>query len=193
MRITGVLSVVGSSDQSTGAAGGDREFERFVVADSPGLLRSAYLLCGDRGHAEDLLQTALLRTLRRWSEIDSSPRAYALEVLVNLARDRRRTLRRRPREAPEDQLPGGIELGHESHVIEHGAITAAAQQLPRAQREVLACRYLLDLSVSETAVALDLPEGTVKSHTARALQRLRELLVDDQTAARSDGARGANA
>jgi DNA-directed RNA polymerase specialized sigma24 family protein len=62
-------------------------FARFVVSASPRLLRSAYLLIGDRGHAEDLLQTALWRTLRRWDAITGSPESYALKVLVNLSRD----------------------------------------------------------------------------------------------------------
>jgi RNA polymerase sigma-70 factor (sigma-E family) len=171
----------------------DREFERFVVAESPGLLRSAYLLSGDRGHAEDLLQTALLRTFRRWSEIEISPRAYALKVLVNLSRDRRRALSRRPREAPEDQLPVGAALDHQPALVERGAIFAAARRLPRVQQEVLACRYLLDLSVSETAVGLDLAEGTVKSYTARALEALRELLAEDQTDGWPGDLRGAHA
>lgn len=188
----GVLRVVALKNASSRAPALDREFERFVLAESPGLLRSAYLLCGDRGHAEDLLQTALLRTLRRWSDIQGSPRAYAMRVLVNLVRDRRRALTRRPREAPEDQLPVGVQADHGSRLIELGAITSSARRLPRAQQEVLACRYLLDLSVSETAAALDLPEGTVKSYTARALTALRELLAEDRTVGASDS-RGANA
>lgn len=61
-------------------------------------------------------------------------------------------------------------------LVERDAITRAARRLPDAQREVLACRLLLDLTVAETADALGLPEGTVKSYTARALARMRELL-----------------
>jgi DNA-directed RNA polymerase specialized sigma24 family protein len=72
------------------------EFDRFALRVSSSLLRSAYLLTGDRGHAEDLLQVALWRTARRWHAVQGSPDAYAREVLVNLSRDRRRGLRRRP-------------------------------------------------------------------------------------------------
>jgi hypothetical protein len=56
------------------------------------VLRSAYLLLGDRDDAEDLLQTALIRTLRRWDAISGSPAAYAFAVLVNLSRDHERAL-----------------------------------------------------------------------------------------------------
>ena len=186
-RRHGRSNVVAFKSGSSRVPAFDREFERFVMAESPGLLRSAYLLCGDRGQAEDLLQTALLRTFRRWNEIAISPRAYALKVLLNLSRDHRRALSRRPREAPEDQLPVGAALDHQPALTERGPIFAAARRLPRVQQEVLACRYLLDLSVSETAAGLDLAEGTVKSYTARALEGLRELLAEDQTAGRSGG------
>src|SRR4051812_16984443 len=66
----------------------DSTFEEFVEGRSTALLRTAYLLTGDRGHAEDLLQTALLRTARHWSRVRGSPEAYARQVLVNLSRDR---------------------------------------------------------------------------------------------------------
>lgn len=56
----------------------DAGFEQFVSATSPRLLRSAYLLLGDQDDAEDLLQSALMRTLRRWRAISGSPAAYAL-------------------------------------------------------------------------------------------------------------------
>jgi len=157
----------------------DREFERFVLAESPGLLRSAYLLCGDRGHAEDLLQTALLRTLRRWDAIAGSRRAYASAVLVNLCRDRRRNLKRRPVEtdAGEALHQAGCDEG--ARLADREWIAGAVRELPQVQREVLACRYLLDLSVAETAAALKLPEGTVKSYRTRALAALRVLLSAD--------------
>jgi DNA-directed RNA polymerase specialized sigma24 family protein len=63
---------------------------------APSLVRSGYLLTGDRGHAEDLAQVTLWRTARHWDALSGSPDAYAHEVLVNLSRDRRRSLGRRP-------------------------------------------------------------------------------------------------
>jgi RNA polymerase sigma factor (sigma-70 family) len=158
----------------------DVSFELFVASASPGLLRSAYLLAGDRRDAEDLVQSALLRTLRRWDQITGSPSAYAFAILVNLAHDRRRTALRRPRRAGDDHAatdrPAPDDL---DRLLARDAITRAAQRLPTAQREVIACRFLLDLTVAETAAALGLPQGTVKSYTARGLARMRELLNDD--------------
>ena len=178
--------VVNDKPVSGPQPGLDRDFEQFVVTESPGLLRSAYLLCGDRGHAEDLVQVALLRALRRWEAIHGSPRAYVSQVLVNLARDRRRNLRRRPPETHLEPFSSGAVPGHELRVIERGAIVSAARRLPRPQQEVLVCRYLLDLSVSETSAALHLPEGTVKSYTARALAGLRGLLDHELVAGLDD-------
>ena len=157
----------------------DAGFEQFVISVSPGLLRSALLLVDDHALAEDLLQSALLRTLRRWDSITGSPAGYAFAALVNLSRDGFRAQRRRPvitQDLDAVEHPGA---DHLDRLLERDAITRAARRLPRAQREVLACRFLLDLTVAETAAALKLPEGTVKSYTARALARMRELLDGD--------------
>src|SRR5213080_1799165 len=85
----------------------DPSFDAFVADRSTALLRTAYLLTGDRGYAEDLLQTALLRVFRHWSRAREAPEAYARQVLVNLSRDRLRRMFRRPREIP---LPADPEL-----------------------------------------------------------------------------------
>jgi RNA polymerase sigma-70 factor (sigma-E family) len=157
-------------------------FERFVVTTSPGLLRAAYVMTGDRDEAEDLLQGALLRTLRRWDAIRGSPAGYAFTVLANLARDRERTRRRRPPLAAMAELPERPVADQAERLLERQAITQASHRLPEMQRQVLAARFLLDLSVAETAAALGIPEGTVKSYTARSLARIRELLSEDPMA-----------
>jgi RNA polymerase sigma factor (sigma-70 family) len=163
----------------------DAEFDRFVGSASPALLRFSYVLTSDRSDAEDLLQNALMRTLRRWPDIRGDPAAYASQVLVNLSRDRRRASRRRPVLADlgaEPWVGDGLD-----RLIAHDAITRAVRLLPREQREVVACRFVLDLSVQATADALGLPEGTVKSSTARALARMRELLdAEPQAASRGE-------
>ena len=87
-----------------------QEFDDFVRGRSAALLRTAYALTGDRGHAEDLLQTALLRTARRWTAARDAPEAYVRQVLVNLCRDRVRWLQRRPgrpRCPTEPRCPAG--------------------------------------------------------------------------------------
>ena len=166
-----------------------QEFDDFVRERSAVLLRTAYALVGDYGHAEDLLQTALLRTARRWTAARDAPEAYARQVLVNLCRDRVRWLRRRPRESaladgaepptPVDELAD--QIGQRRYVIQ------ALMGLPAAQRHVVVLRFLEDLSVAETADLLGISQGTVKSYTSRALSSLRVTLNDIAVA----GGRGA--
>jgi RNA polymerase sigma factor (sigma-70 family) len=164
----------------------DAGFERFVSVTSPGLLRSAYLLLGDRDDAEDVLQSALLRTLRRWDAISGSPAAYAFAVLVNLCRDHKRALRRQPSISLHAGVLGSPVGEPVESALERDTVIQAALRLPQVQREALACRFLLDFSVAETAAALGVPEGTVKSYTARALGRMRELLAEEPVTARSE-------
>jgi RNA polymerase sigma factor (sigma-70 family) len=120
-----------------------------------------------------------MRTLGRWDAITGPPAVYAFTVLVNLSHDGRRAARRRPLSAPERSAVERPAVDQVDRLLERDAITQAARRLPAVQREVLACRFLLDLTVAETAATLALPQGTVKSYTARALARMRELLSDD--------------
>jgi RNA polymerase sigma-70 factor (sigma-E family) len=157
-----------------------REFDDFVRARSAALLRAAYALVGDYGHAEDVLQTALLRTARRWPAAREAPEAYARQVLVNVCRDRVRWLRRRPREsvlAEDAGPPGGVD-GLAEQVGQQRSVIQALAGLPAGQRHVVVLRFLEDLSVAETAELLGISQGTVKSYTARAMARLRVTLSD---------------
>jgi RNA polymerase sigma-70 factor (sigma-E family) len=141
-------------------------------------LRSAFLLTGDLGHSEDLLQATLLRVARRWAMIDRSPEAYAQAVLINLYRERLRLLRRRVVEVPQSDLPDRRSRDSAERALGRAEMVSAVRGLPRRQREVVVLRFFLDLSVSETAGLLGCSGGTVKSNTGRALKRLRELLAD---------------
>ncbi len=157
-----------------------QEFEDFVRERSAILLRTAYALVGDRGHAEDLLQVALLRTARRWNAARDAPEAYARKVLVNLCRDRVRWLLRRPRET---LLPDGTESSAVADALadqvgERHFVISALMRLPEGQRHVVVLRFLEDLSVAETAELLGISAGTVKSYTSRALSSLRITLND---------------
>jgi RNA polymerase sigma-70 factor (sigma-E family) len=158
----------------------DPSFEVFVERSSTSLVRLAYLLTGDRGHAEDLVQTALLRTARHWPRARDAPDAYVRQVLINLSRDRIRLLFRRPREAP---LPPDLDTlraadaGYDQ-VTERRVVVRALAQLPVRQRQVIVLRFFEDVSVEQTAALLGCSTGTVKSYTSRALSRLRELLAD---------------
>jgi len=157
-----------------------RAFEAFVADASGRLMRTAYLLCGDRGHAEDLVQTALFRTARRWRRARQQPEAYARRVVVNLAKDRRRSLGRRVGEvALAAETVDVTALGHDN-LLERDHLLRAVRELPAGQRAVLVLRFFEDLSVAETAAALDCSEGTVKSQTSRALDRIRGVLDRDR-------------
>jgi RNA polymerase sigma factor (sigma-70 family) len=138
-------------------------------------------MTGDRGYAEDLLQVALVRTARHWEQARVAPAAYAYRVLINLMHDRRRHESRRVAERPLDDDDGaGLRVVDDAEsVIDRDAIIRAVKLLAPRQREVVVLRFFADLSVSETAEAIGSSPGSVKTHTSRALARLRELLADD--------------
>jgi RNA polymerase sigma-70 factor (sigma-E family) len=158
------------------------DFDRFVLDRSTALLRTAVLLVGDVGHAEDILQTALLRLATRWKSVHTAPEAFVRTVLVNLARDRWRRARRR---VSEEELTnaGHVPAGRDpaDTVVDRDALRRALATLPARQREVVVLRFFADLSVAETAQALRTAEGTVKAHTSRAVARLRQLLGEQIT------------
>ncbi len=156
-------------------------------ARSGALLHTAVLLVGDYGHAEDLLQVALLRTARRWRTARAAPDAYVRQALVNLCRDRWRRLQARPREVqllPDSSVtatadgPSGP-AGPDDPAEQVGRRLLLAQEvgrLPAGQRQVIVLRYFEDLPVAETAELMGISPGTVKSYTARAMAALREVL-----------------
>jgi RNA polymerase sigma-70 factor (sigma-E family) len=155
-----------------------KAFDAFVAASSDQLLRTAYLLCGDRGHAEDLVQTALLRAARRWRTARHQPEAYTRRVVVNLAKDRWRLLGRRPSEVPLDTTAETANRRSAMDtVLDRDELLRATRQLPDGQRAVLVLRFFDDLSIDDTAAALGCATGTVKSQTSRALAALRSTLV----------------
>ena len=172
---------MGDAHRTAGSLELGPSFDEFVLRGSARLLRSAYLMTGDRGYAEDLLQVALVRTARHWERARDAPAAYSHRVLINLMRDRHRRLARRAIEQPLDvyDAAGRSVVDHAEPAIDHDAIIRAVKLLSPRQREVVVLRFFADLSVSETAEASGSSPGTVKTHTSRALARLRELLADD--------------
>jgi RNA polymerase sigma-70 factor (sigma-E family) len=163
-------------------AGGDEaEFEAFAARDGGRLLGFALLLAGDRQDAEDLVQLALLRAAGRWPVARQHPEAYTRTVLVNLARDRWRARRRRhPVTLTGDlaQLSPADAGDTAAAVLDRQLLLRACRLLPVQQRAVLVLRFWEDRSVEETAAVLGCTAGTVKSHTHRALARLRLVLQD---------------
>jgi RNA polymerase sigma-70 factor (sigma-E family) len=160
-----------------------REFEDFVRASGGRLVRTAFLLCGDRGEAEDVVQTALERTARRWSAARRDPAAYARRVVVNLVKDGWRRTARRPAELPLDV---DVAVPVVDGLADRDELVRALGTLPEGQRSVLVLRFFEDLSVAETATALRCTQGTVKSQTSRGLDRLRAALTPEKETSRAD-------
>ena len=152
------------------------DFDEFVRDSSPALLRTAYLLTGDRGHAEDVVQTALLQVARKWRRIRGEPTPYARRAVVNLAKNRWRDRFRRPRESTATAEP--VYGPPEADVLLQQVLLPAVMKLPVRQRAVLVLRYFQDLSVEQTAAVLGCSTGTVKSQTHYALSKLRVALAD---------------
>lgn len=159
---------------------GGPTFEEFVAARGRDLWRSAWLLTGDAHKAEDLVQTALMKCWRRWSSIadDGAVEAYVRRTMVTTYTDWWR--RKWRSELPTDVLPDGIDAGSYPGsyaaayaVEERQDVLVALAALPRGQRAVLVLRFYDDLTEAQTAEALGVTVGTVKSQTSRALAALR--------------------
>ena len=153
----------------------DDAFRAFVAARQHALLRTAFLLTGDQGLAEDLVQTALEKTVRRWSVggEPSSLEAYVRRVMYReqVSRWRRRRLVEVPAaELPEWRVHSRVGDAVEDHLV----LQQALQQIGRRQRAVLVLRYFEDLSEQQVADVLGISLGTVKSQAHRGLVRLRE-------------------
>jgi RNA polymerase sigma-70 factor (sigma-E family) len=148
------------------------DFEEYVVAAWPRLLRSAWLLTGNWHSAEDLLQTVLAKVYGRWARLrDGAPDAYIRAALANTYLTWRR--RRWRGEVPVERMPDDITTDEPAEVALRHTVAAALARLPRRQRAVLVLRFHADLTETDTARALGLSVGTVKSYTARALTTLR--------------------
>jgi RNA polymerase sigma-70 factor (sigma-E family) len=155
----------------------DEQFHDFVLARRSGLVRTATLLtAGDAHLAEDLVQSTLTKLYVGWPAFRraDNPDGYVRRALVNALTDERRRMWRR-RERPVADLPDrALPFGDDVQGSER--LRQALKELPPRMRAAVVFRYFYDLGVAETADALDCAEGTVKSQTARALDRLRDAL-----------------
>ncbi|KPI19716.1 RNA polymerase, sigma-24 subunit, RpoE, ECF subfamily [Actinobacteria bacterium OK074] len=155
----------------------EREFREFAMARQSQLRRSAYLLCGDWHQAQDLTQTALMKLYAAWGRVrrDDNVEAYARTILTRVFIDQYR--RRRLREEPLDDVPDLPTV--EPHAPELRLVMQSAlMQLPPRYRAVLVLRFWEDWSVEQTAAALRVTPGTVKSQSARGLTRLRRIVEE---------------
>lgn len=147
-------------------------YAEFVVARSPRLLRTAYLLTHDWASAEDLLQTALVRAWGAWGRVEADPEAYVRRILINTFSSWWRS-RWRQVEQPVSQMPERSAADETSRYDARDEVWQAMGRLPRRQRAVLVLRYFEDLSEAEIAEVMGTSVGTVKSQAARALAKLR--------------------
>jgi RNA polymerase sigma-70 factor (sigma-E family) len=164
----------------------DDEFAAFVAARYRALVRTGLLLTNDAGHAEDLAQSALIRTYLAWGRLrePQNAEAYTRRTLTRLAI---RAGQRRWKsevsagalpESQSRQVPAPDDLALD--------VRAALAQLPAGQRAVLVLRYLDDCSEAETARLLGISPGTVKSRAARGLASLRQAGLLDREGGRHE-------
>ena len=156
------------SDEVTGTVGAD--FPTFYRESWSSVARSLTLALGDRDLAVDATDEAMARAYARWSSIGhyDNPAGWAYRVGLNWARSRHRRLARR--------LPFTRATVTEQEPPTDPAVRAALLDLPLDQRNVVICRLFLDWSVAETAAALDIKPGTVRSRLHRALNVLQPAL-----------------
>lgn len=153
----------------------DSSFEEFFAARRRALCRAAFLLTGDDAEAEELFQTAMVQAYARWPQImrrGSDPEAYVRKIMLNKVRDTWRSTARQRLRAHQTTTPAAT--SDASHAVDDRHVLGAMlRQLPAQQRAVLYLRFSLDYTEAQTAEALGCRVGTVKSHTHRALTKLR--------------------
>lgn len=156
----------------------EEEYVAFVAARQSHLRRVAFALCGDWHQADDLLQTALVKLYIAWPRVHrrGSEEAYARRILVRAGIDEHRRPWRREITGLSGPEPSAEDRHHDP-----GPLVDALQRLPEMQRKVVVLRHWLGLSVEQTAAELGITTGTVKSHTSRGLERLREELAESAT------------
>jgi RNA polymerase sigma-70 factor (ECF subfamily) len=150
-------------------------------------LRVAAAIVGP-AHAEDAAQDAFVRAFRALPRFDRSKpfRPWLMTIVANTSRNHRRTARRWERSVTTGGrvhlASGAATASAEDTAVQRCAdheLFAAVARLPANQRRVIACRYLMDLTEEETAMALGIPRGTVKSRLARGLSRLEGSLSQE--------------
>jgi RNA polymerase sigma factor (sigma-70 family) len=148
--------------------------------------RTAYLITGSEADAEEAAQDGFVKAFYAFGRFRSGEplRPWLLQIVANEARNRRRSAGRRARlalRAAEERPSGGAAPSPEDSLLSderRGALLEAVNDLREEERLVVSCRYFLELSEEETAQALGLRRGTVKSRLSRGLTHLREAIGD---------------
>lgn len=167
------------------AANGDATaLEPLMLTHQQAVFRLAYLLLGDPDDAEDVAQETFLRAWKYLKRFDDTRplRPWLLSITSNLASNKRRSAGRHVsalmRSFQNEPPPDTVEEKNVQHTESH-ALWKAVQTLNITDQQIVYLRYFLDLSVSETAEALNVAEGTVKSRLSRALEKLRKVIKLD--------------
>ena len=180
------------------AVGGDvRAYEELVRRYRRIAERTAYVITRSATEAEEATQEAFVKAFYALSRFrkDAAFKPWILKIVANEGRNRLRSAGRRAAlvvRVGEDRPSGDAAPSPEVALLDdekREALIRAVNRLPEADREVIACRYFLDLSESETAAVLGCARGTVKSRTSRAMDRLRDRLrTADHASLRPEGA-----
>ena len=157
-------------------------YEQIVQAHQTLAFRTAYLVLGDAGEAEEAAQEAFVKAYRALGRFRRGApfRPWVLQIVANEARNRRRSSGRRARlelRLAAESPSGGAAPSPEGALLaaeRRATLAAALAELREEERLVIGLRYFLDLSEAETAAALGVRPGTVKSRLSRALGHLRE-------------------
>jgi RNA polymerase sigma-70 factor (sigma-E family) len=151
----------------------DPGFRDYVTARSRSLLRTAYLLTGNRADAEDLVQSALAKTYLAWDRIEDRGAldGYVRRAMVNTHISWWR--RRRLEEYPTDEVPDQAVADHSVTSDLQDTLRRAVDRLPQRMRAAVVLRYFEDMTEAEVADALGVSLGTVKSTVSRAVAKLR--------------------
>ena len=160
-------------------------YQRIVQAYQGIAFRTAYVITGDAGDAEEAAQDAFVKAFRALPRFRRGAplRPWLLRIVANEPRNRRRSAGRRERLAfrAGERRPGDAAPSPEAALVgaeQRERLLAAVNELREDERLVVACRFFLDLSEAETALALGIPGGTVKSRLSRAFARLRAVLEE---------------
>jgi RNA polymerase sigma-70 factor (sigma-E family) len=173
-----------TSLRSGSRPGADEGVTALYAAHAVGLIRLGFVMLGDRGAAEDVVQDAFLGLYRNWDRLNDPANAltYVRSSVLNGCRAVLRTRARRDRRdrvaardwPPFDSAEAAVLLSEE-----HREVLAAVRKLADRQREALTLRYYLGLSTDETARVMGISPGTVKSAMSRAIATLGRTLKEE--------------
>jgi RNA polymerase sigma-70 factor (sigma-E family) len=168
-----------SGTREVGSAADAADFDTWVAARGPGLLRLAYTLTGNAADAEDVVQEALARALPRWDRISrvEDVDAYVRRMVVNANTSWWRRFRRR--ESPVAELRDSVVDDHGAATDDRRRLWLACQALPEAQRTAVVLRYYEQLDYAEIADLTGVREGSVRSRVSRGIATLREVMGEE--------------